>query len=222
MKIQDVTVYLAKEWRTFLYVVIDTDEGIYGLGEAGLTGRELAVAGAIEHFKPLLIGQDPYRIEHIWQMLFRGGFFRRSAFSHRLSLRLTLHYGTSKVKRLVSRFMNYSVAEFGTRWSATTIMMAAQLRCSKRNQLIISNGLSHPPVNGSRPISTWKAASGVKSADSPRKSPFIRGFFRSIATLTDLRHRVVQQVFHLPDVVGQSQSHGWRSLSIASLQTWHR
>jgi L-alanine-DL-glutamate epimerase-like enolase superfamily enzyme len=75
MKIQDVTVYLAKEWRTFLYVVIDTDEGIYGLGEAGLTGRELAVAGAIEHFKPLLIGQDPYRIEHIWQMLFRGGFF---------------------------------------------------------------------------------------------------------------------------------------------------
>src|SRR5262250_3398589 len=75
MKITDVTVYLAKEWRTFLFVVIDTDAGIYGLGEAGITGRELAVQGAIEHFKPLLIGQDPARIEHIWQMLFRGGFF---------------------------------------------------------------------------------------------------------------------------------------------------
>jgi len=75
MKITDVTVYLAKEWRTFCFVVIDTDEGIYGLGEAGITGRELAVQGAIEHFKPLLIGQDPFRIEHIWQMLFRGGFF---------------------------------------------------------------------------------------------------------------------------------------------------
>jgi L-alanine-DL-glutamate epimerase-like enolase superfamily enzyme len=75
MKITDVTVYLAKEWRTFCFVIIDTDEGIYGLGEAGLTGRELAVQGAIEHFKPLLIGQDPFRIEHIWQMLFRGGFF---------------------------------------------------------------------------------------------------------------------------------------------------
>jgi L-alanine-DL-glutamate epimerase-like enolase superfamily enzyme len=70
-----VTVYLAKEWRTFLFVVIDTDEGIYGLGEAGITGRELAVQGAIEHFKPLLIGQDPFRTEHLWQMLFRGGFF---------------------------------------------------------------------------------------------------------------------------------------------------
>ncbi len=75
MKITDVTVYLAKEWRTFCYVVVDTDEGIYGIGEAGITGRELAVQGAIEHFKPLLIGQDPFRIEHIWQMLFRGGFF---------------------------------------------------------------------------------------------------------------------------------------------------
>ncbi len=61
--------------RNFLFVVVDIDEGIYGVGEAGITGRELAVMGAIEHFKPLLIGQDPFRIEHIWQTLFRGGFF---------------------------------------------------------------------------------------------------------------------------------------------------
>jgi L-alanine-DL-glutamate epimerase-like enolase superfamily enzyme len=55
--------------------VVDTDEGIYGVGEAGITGRELAVMGAIEHFKPLLIGQEAGRIEHLWQMLFRGGFY---------------------------------------------------------------------------------------------------------------------------------------------------
>jgi L-alanine-DL-glutamate epimerase-like enolase superfamily enzyme len=61
--------------RNFLFVVVDSDEGIYGVGEAGLTGRELAVAAAIEHFKPLLIGQDTRRTEHIWQTLFRGGFF---------------------------------------------------------------------------------------------------------------------------------------------------
>ncbi len=75
MKITDIKVYLAKEWRTFCFVVIETDEGISGLGESGMTGRELAVKGAIEHFKPLLIGQDPFRSEHIWQLLFRGGFF---------------------------------------------------------------------------------------------------------------------------------------------------
>ncbi len=61
--------------RNFLFVTVDTDEGISGVGEGGLTGRELAVLGAIEHFKPLLIGQDPSRIEHLWQLLFRGGFF---------------------------------------------------------------------------------------------------------------------------------------------------
>ena len=75
MIITNVTAYLAKDWRTYLYVVVDTDEGIYGVWEAGITGRELAVAGAVEHFKPLLIGQDPFRTEHIWQLLFRGGFF---------------------------------------------------------------------------------------------------------------------------------------------------
>ncbi|HYN89543.1 MAG TPA: mandelate racemase/muconate lactonizing enzyme family protein [Ardenticatenaceae bacterium] len=61
--------------RNYLFVVVDTDEGLYGVGEAGITGRELAVIGAIEHFKPLLIGRDPARIEHLWQLLFRGGFF---------------------------------------------------------------------------------------------------------------------------------------------------
>ena len=75
MKITDIKVYLAKEWRTFCFVLVETDEGVSGLGEAGITGRELAVSGAIEHFKPLLIGQDPFRSEHLWQVLFRGGFF---------------------------------------------------------------------------------------------------------------------------------------------------
>jgi galactonate dehydratase len=76
MKITQIEAYPV--WgghRNFLFVVVDTDEGIYGVGEAGITGRELAIIGAIEHFKPLLIGQDPACIEHIWQLLFRGGFF---------------------------------------------------------------------------------------------------------------------------------------------------
>ena len=76
MKITDIQTYPV--WgggRNFLFVVVDTDEGIYGVGETGITGRELAIVGAIEHFKPLLIGQDPARIGHIWQTLFRGGFF---------------------------------------------------------------------------------------------------------------------------------------------------
>lgn len=61
--------------RFFLFVVVDTDEGIYGVGEAGITFREKAAMGALDHFKDLLIGVNPFQTEHIWQMLFRGGFF---------------------------------------------------------------------------------------------------------------------------------------------------
>ena len=61
--------------RNYLFVVVDTDEGLYGIGEAGLTGRELVVTGTIEHFEPLLLEEDPFRTEHLWQLLFRGGFF---------------------------------------------------------------------------------------------------------------------------------------------------
>ena len=75
MLITDVKTHLAREWRTFLFVTVHTDEGIYGLGESGITSRELGVAGMIEHLKPLLVGQDPFRIEHIWQMMWRGGFY---------------------------------------------------------------------------------------------------------------------------------------------------
>ena len=76
MKITSIEPYLV--WggeRNYLFVVVDTDEGLRGVGEAGLTGRELAVRGAVEHFEPLLLEEDPFRTEHLWQLLFRGGFF---------------------------------------------------------------------------------------------------------------------------------------------------
>ncbi len=76
MKITNIETYPV--WngsRNDLYVVVDTDEGIYGMGESGISGREQAIMGAIEHFKPLLIGQSPFRTEYLWQLLFRGGFF---------------------------------------------------------------------------------------------------------------------------------------------------
>lgn len=76
MKITDIQAWPV--WggqRNFLFVTVDTDEGIYGVGEAGITGREKAVIGAVENFRDILVGEDPFRIEHIWQVLFRGGFF---------------------------------------------------------------------------------------------------------------------------------------------------
>ena len=74
MKITGIKTYLLKEWRTMLFVVVETDEGITGLGESGLTSREYAVQGMIRDLEDLVIGQDPFRIEHIWQTLWRSGF----------------------------------------------------------------------------------------------------------------------------------------------------
>ncbi|WP_139955932.1 mandelate racemase/muconate lactonizing enzyme family protein [Flavicella sediminum] len=58
-----------------LVVKIETDSNIYGWGASGLSGRELAVVGAIDHYRPLLIGKDPNQIGAIWQNLYRGQYF---------------------------------------------------------------------------------------------------------------------------------------------------
>src|SRR4026209_1956172 len=61
--------------RNQLLVKIETDTGIYGWGESGLSGRELAVAGAINHYREFLIGQDPMQIGRIWQEIYRSQYF---------------------------------------------------------------------------------------------------------------------------------------------------
>ncbi len=61
--------------RNFFFVKVETDAGLYGIGEGGLTWRENACAEAVHHLKSLLVGQPASRIEHLWQVMFRGGFF---------------------------------------------------------------------------------------------------------------------------------------------------
>ncbi len=76
MKITTIEAFPVPTGNRFsLFVVVDTDEGIYGIGEAGITYRERAEIGVIDHFRDIVIGMDPFRTEHIWQVLFRGGFF---------------------------------------------------------------------------------------------------------------------------------------------------
>ncbi len=78
MKITAARLIVCCPGRNFLTVKISTDEGLYGLGDATLNGRELAVASYLEaHVLPLLIGRDPQRIEDSWQYLYRGAYWRR-------------------------------------------------------------------------------------------------------------------------------------------------
>jgi galactonate dehydratase len=61
--------------RTVVPILVTTDDGRVGVGEAGLQRRWKAIGGAVEHLRDWLIGEDPMRIEHLWQQMFRGGFY---------------------------------------------------------------------------------------------------------------------------------------------------
>jgi mannonate dehydratase len=78
MKIVNARVIICSPGRNFVTLRIDTDEGIYGLGDGTLNGRELAVASYLtDHVLPCLIGRDPFQTEDIWQYLYRGAYWRR-------------------------------------------------------------------------------------------------------------------------------------------------
>jgi mannonate dehydratase len=64
--------------RNYVTLKVETSDGAYGIGDATLNGRELAVASYLaDHVAPLLIGRDPADIEDIWQSFYRGAYWRR-------------------------------------------------------------------------------------------------------------------------------------------------
>src|ERR1700760_1172462 len=78
MKIRSAKVIVTCPGRNFVTLKIETDEGVYGIGDATLNGRELAVVSYLQdHVIPNLIGRDARRIEDIWQFLYRGAYWRR-------------------------------------------------------------------------------------------------------------------------------------------------
>ena len=78
MKIESAEVIVTSPGRNFVTLRITTSDGVVGLGDATLNGRELAVAAYLrDHVAPLLTGRDPLQIEDTWQYLYRGGYWRR-------------------------------------------------------------------------------------------------------------------------------------------------
>jgi galactonate dehydratase len=78
MKITDIkTVIVNAEMRNWVFVNVETDEpGLYGWGEASLEWKTRSVVGAVEDFIPMLVGEDPTRIEHLYQKMYRQSFWR--------------------------------------------------------------------------------------------------------------------------------------------------
>jgi len=78
MRIADAKVIVCSPGRNFVTLKLITADGLHGLGDATLNGRELAVSSYLtEHVIPLLIGRDARRIEDLWQYLYKGAYWRR-------------------------------------------------------------------------------------------------------------------------------------------------
>jgi mannonate dehydratase len=78
VKIASADVVVCSPDRNFVTLRVTTDDGIVGLGDATLNGRELAVASYLgDHVLPLLIGRDAHQIEDAWQFLYRSAYWRR-------------------------------------------------------------------------------------------------------------------------------------------------
>ncbi len=78
LKVVSAKVIVTCPGRNFVTLKIETSDGITGLGDATLNGRELAVASYLtEHVVPCLIGRDAHNIEDTWQYLYRGAYWRR-------------------------------------------------------------------------------------------------------------------------------------------------
>jgi galactonate dehydratase len=65
--------------RNWLFVVVTTDDGLSGIGEGSLPGHPRAVAAAVEEYREYIVGEDPARIQHLWQVMYRQPFFRSGA-----------------------------------------------------------------------------------------------------------------------------------------------
>lgn len=78
MRITDAKVIVCSPGRNFVTLKLTTEDGIYGLGDATLNGRELSVANYLaDYLAPLLIGRDARKMEDTWQYLYKGAYWRR-------------------------------------------------------------------------------------------------------------------------------------------------
>ena len=121
MKIVDAKVIICCSGRNLVTLKVVTEDGIYGLGDATLIGRELAVASYLsDHVVPLLIGRDARRIEDTGQYFVQGSLVAPRAADHgRRSRPWTRHSGTLKQNRSTRRSITCSREHHAMRFSYT-------------------------------------------------------------------------------------------------------
>ena len=97
MKIEKVkAIVVNAEMRNWIFVKVETDvDGLHGWGEASLEWKTRSVVGAVADFEPMLVGEDPTRIEHLYQKMYRQSFGGRESLASLPSLPSSRRVGTS-------------------------------------------------------------------------------------------------------------------------------
>src|SRR3954467_12974676 len=99
LRITGAKVIVSCPGRNFVTLKIETSDGVYGLGDATLNGRELAVASYLtDHVIPCLIGRDAHQVEDIWQFLYKGAYWRRGPVTMRAVAAVDTALGALKAK----------------------------------------------------------------------------------------------------------------------------
>ena len=142
MRITDIKAYPV--WiaaRNLLVVKVETDAGIFGLGESGLSSREQAVMGALRHYREFLIGRDPMQRGRIWQELYRSQYFEggRVLLAAQSALDIALYDIAGKawgvpVYQLLGGKQRDFIPGFATAFGQTGEDMLAQVRLLVEHQ----------------------------------------------------------------------------------------
>ena len=120
MRITDARVIVTCPGRNFVTLKVTTEDGVFGLGDATLNGRELAVASYLtDHVVPLLIGRDARRIEDTWQYLYKGAYWRRGPVTMAAIAAVDTALWDIKAKAAASRSTSCSAARHATACSCT-------------------------------------------------------------------------------------------------------
>jgi galactonate dehydratase len=156
MRIVDVKAYPV--WvgsRNQCIVKVETDDGLWGWGEAGLSGRELAVAGAVRHYRDFLVGRDPLARGALWQEMYRSQYFEggRVLTAAISAIDIALHDIAGKrlgvpVYELLGGRQRDRVPCFATTGAATLEALIEQTRLLlARGWNVIRTGISHPQTD---------------------------------------------------------------------------
>jgi len=115
VEIRDIKTFLPHVGRRKQLVVkVETDEGIVGWGESGLSSREMAVAAAVQHFREFLIGKDPLQTGALWQQMYRSQYFAQSRSAPDLDGRRSPANGrgvraSGRARRTGARFIRHRI-----------------------------------------------------------------------------------------------------------------